>query len=334
MNDYYKIFLDQLNLISQVNRKKAANIFNVRKSYRTAQNTKDPVHPAFPQAISIEPTTACNLRCPECVSGLRAFTRPTGHIKEEVFRRIIDQLSDHLIYLTFYFQGEPYLVPHFHEMVAYAKSKGIYVATSTNAHFIDPEAILASGIDKIIISVDGANQESYQKYRIGGDLTKVLDNTKKLIKARGRKAKPFVDFQFVVFRHNEHEMKEAKSIARELGVDRVTFKSAQIYGSDDPNNLLPASAKSRYEKDNEGNLHIKSAWSDKCWRMWSSCVFTWDGDIVPCCFDKDAKHKMGNIMDQDFSEIWNGPAYLNFRQQLLKSRSEIDICKNCTEGLK
>jgi radical SAM protein with 4Fe4S-binding SPASM domain len=68
--------------------------------------------------------------------------------------------------------------------------------------------------------------------------------------------------------------------------------------------------------------------------MWSSGVITWDGLVVPCCFDKDATHQMGNLAENSFHDVWKGPAYNGFRQAILKSRSEIDICKNCTEGTK
>jgi radical SAM protein with 4Fe4S-binding SPASM domain len=68
--------------------------------------------------------------------------------------------------------------------------------------------------------------------------------------------------------------------------------------------------------------------------MWHSCVMTWDGSIVPCCFDKDAKYSMGNINEKTFGEIWNGDAYRDFRAQLFTNRKSIDICRNCTEGLK
>ena len=322
-------------MVRQLSGPRLINYVGNHWSYRRAQRSGSPVHPYFPSAISIEPTTACNLRCPECPSGLRSFSRSTGNIRMDTFRKIIDQLSSDLIYLTFYFQGEPYLVPAFHEMVRYAKSHRVYVATSTNAHFMDPEKILESGIDKLIVSVDGASQETYEKYRINGDLETVKRNILALTKARGSNHKPLIDLQFVVFKHNEHEINAMKKMAAELQVDQLTFKSAQIYSDTDPNDLLPKSSRrTRYTVNNSGHLSIKSELPDKCWRMWHSCVFTWDGNVVPCCFDKDATHVMGNILETPFSQIWNGEKYQAFRKQLFSNRSEIEICRNCTEGLK
>jgi len=73
---------------------------------------------------------------------------------------------------------------------------------------------------------------------------------------------------------------------------------------------------------------------NSCWRMWHGCVITWDGLVVPCCFDKDATHQLGSLKNQNFHQLWTGAPYNQFRKSLLKSRSEIDICKNCTEGTK
>jgi len=68
--------------------------------------------------------------------------------------------------------------------------------------------------------------------------------------------------------------------------------------------------------------------------MWHSCVITWDGQVVPCCFDKDAEHPMGRLDQQNFNEIWHSRAYQNFRESLFHSRSQIEMCKNCSEGSK
>lgn len=131
--------------------------------------------------ISIEPTTACNLRCPECPSGLRSFTRDTGNLKEDFFRSVIEDLYKDLMYLIFYFQGEPYINPKFLDMVKYASSKGIYTITSTNGHFLNDEnakKTIESGLDRMIISVDGTTQETYENYRKEGKLETVLQGAK------------------------------------------------------------------------------------------------------------------------------------------------------------
>ena len=128
---------DTLNLLSKLTLRRAWNGIKVLSSYYLSKWTKKPVQWGYPISISFEPTTSCNLRCPECPSGLRAFTRPTGMLKKDFFSDTIDQLHRELLYLVFYFQGEPYLNPDFLDMVKYASGKKIYTATSTNAHYLN-----------------------------------------------------------------------------------------------------------------------------------------------------------------------------------------------------
>lgn len=289
--------------------------------------------------MAIEPTTACNLRCPECPSGLRSFTRPTGKLDTSLFDKIMDDVSSHLLYLTFYFQGEPYLNPEFLKMVSIANKHKIYTTTSTNAHFLDDanakETVL-SGLDRLIISIDGASQETYESYRKDGELTKVLEGTKNILKWRKelKSNGPKVVWQFLVVKPNEHEIPKIKQLAKEYGVDKVAFKTAQIYDYENGNELIPTIDKySRYKTNGDGTFSIKNDLENKCWKMWQSCVITWDGQVIPCCFDKDASHSMGNVAQHSFTEIWHSESYDRFRNALLTSRSEIEICKNCTEGL-
>ena len=129
---------DQLNLVSKLTVHKLVNSAKLFLSYHWSKITRKPVQWGLPASISFEPTTSCNLRCPECPSGLRAFTRPTGMLENEFFKKAILQLKKQLHYLTFYFQGEPYLNPNFLEMVKFAHLNNIYTATSTNAHYLKP----------------------------------------------------------------------------------------------------------------------------------------------------------------------------------------------------
>ncbi len=299
-----------------------------------------PVQWGVPMTISIEPTTACNLRCPECPSGLRSFSRSTGNLKADFFRDTIDQIANKLIYLIFYFQGEPYINPKFLEMVRYANDKGLYTITSTNGHFLDDDncrETIESGLDRIIISIDGTTQETYESYRIGGDLEKVKQGARNLVewKQKLKSTTPHIIFQFLVVKPNEHQIDDIYKLADEIGVDEVKLKTAQIYDYKSGNDLIPTIDKySRYRRQDNGQYKIKNELLNHCWKLWHACVITWDGMIVPCCFDKDASHRMGQLRDASFEEIWQNDNYLKFRQSLLKGRDSIDICQNCTEGCK
>jgi radical SAM protein with 4Fe4S-binding SPASM domain len=331
---------DSINLLSKLSFRRTINATKVILSYQLSKLLKKPVQWGYPISISFEPTTSCNLRCPECPSGLREFTRPTGMLKKDFFRETIDAVHKELLYLIFYFQGEPYLNPDFLEMVKYAHNKGIYTATSTNAHYLTNERAkqtVESGLDRLIISIDGTTQDVYKQYRVGGNLDKVLAGARNIVKWKKElKSKtPFVFFQFLVVKPNEHQIEDVKRLAKEIGVDQVRFKTAQVYDYDnDPNHLIPSLDKySRYRKDKNGKMQIKSGLSNHCWKLWHANVITWDGLVVPCCFDKDAMHRLGNLQGQSFKEIWHNENYRQFRSELMKSRKNIDICANCSEGL-
>ena len=329
---------DASNLISKLTWKRALNAASVLSSYHYSKSVKKPFIKGLPISISVEPTTSCNLRCPECPSGLRSFTRPTGMLDPALFKSIIDQLSETLSYLTFYFQGEPYLNADFLKMVGYASAKKIYTATSTNAHFLKDKVArdtVESGLDRLIISIDGTMQETYESYRIGGSLQKVIEATENMMawKRKLNSITPHVVLQFLVVGPNEHQIPELYQLAKKLQVDQVVLKTAQIYDYRNGSELIPKQEKySRYRRNADGTYQLKNELADHCWKMWHSCVVTWDGKVVPCCFDKDAHFVLGDLSKNSFQEIWNGEKYQNFRASLLKSRSEIEICKNCTEG--
>ena len=146
---------------------------------------------------------------------------------------------------------------------------------------------------------------------------------------------PQVIFQFLVVKPNEHQIAEVYQLAKKYKVDGVQLKTAQIYDFENGSELMPNNPKySRYQLLSNGKYAIKNSLENNCWKMWQSAVITWDGAVVPCCFDKDATHKLGNVAQNDFKTIWEGELYQKFRQQLLISRSQIEMCKNCTEGTK
>jgi radical SAM protein with 4Fe4S-binding SPASM domain len=165
----------------------------------------------------------------------------------------------------------------------------------------------------------------------------VLEGTKNMVTAKQqlRSRTPHLVFQFLVVKPNEHQVHEVKHLARKLGVDEVKFKTAQVYDYQNGHALIPEQQQfSRYKKQADGTYRIKNKLLNHCWKMWHSCVITWDGKVVPCCFDKDATYRLGDLNQQTFREIWLSEPYQQFRKSLLRSRKEIDICTNCTEGTK
>lgn len=249
----------------------------------------------------------------------------------ETFRKLIHDIHSHVNVVQFFFQGEPFLNPRLPEFIQIASRYNLYSIISTNGHFLTPERIdhlLEAELDHIIISVDGLTQATYEKYRVNGNLSTVVQGIRELVKRRGTRIRPLIELQFIVFKHNELEVPYVLPFSKEIGVDRVTIKSAQVYT--EPKKWLPKAKKyRRYHEDGQ----LKIPLPNRCWKMWHSFEVTWDGNIIPCCFDKDAHYRFGNIHSESFHSIWKGEKYQMFRHQLLQSRGAIEICRNCSEGL-
>ena len=146
---------------------------------------------------------------------------------------------------------------------------------------------------------------------------------------------PHIIFQFLVVKPNEHQIPDIYKLAAEIGVDEVKLKTAQVYDFEHGNELIPTIDKySRYHLQKDGTYTVKNELLNHCWKLWHACVITWDGLVVPCCFDKDAIHRLGDLKNVTFRDIWHGAEYKKFRHTLLRGRDQIDICNNCTEGCK
>lgn len=288
----------------------------------------------MPFSIGIELCNYCNLRCRHCASGAGLSSREKGYISMHLFDKIIKDLSPYTLFTMFYFQGESMMHPQFFEMLEKARDMGVII--STNGHYLDPEScrqLALSRLRKIIVSLDGLTPESYTRYRIGGNLETVLDGIVRLStelnrEGRGRR----LELQVLVNRYNEGELDRIWEYARNLGV-RIRFKSMQIESGEDSDNFLPENPRYRRYSLEGDKLKLRSSLADYCYRLWTNPVISWDGNVLPCCFDKDARYIMGNMQNHSFKEIWKSQTYNLFRSNLLQNRAGIDICNNCSEGL-
>lgn len=328
---YYRRILSTLSF------RRIGNILKLKASFWISALLGKNIHRGKPLSVSIEPVNYCNLHCQECPVGSGKLTRKPGRMDIKNFKIMLEKLPRETLYLTLYFQGEPYLNTLIFEMIKQAKKQKLFVSTSTNGHFLDPEnteKTVVSGIDEVIISLDASTPESYLKYRIGGDFNKLIQGIQNLVDARNslKSATPLISLQFIVFSHNQNDLKHAVSLSKKLKADILEFKSAQHYDFEDGNPFMTSLDKySRYRKTKDGKYIIKNALRNRCYRMWSSCVITWDGNIIPCCYDKDAQYSYGNLLYNDFSTIWNGEKSNAFRKKILTARKDQEICRNCTE---
>ena len=324
------------DFLHNVTRNKIKNLLKNRVSYAISNVSKSGNINGMPVSLSIEPAAICQLHCPECALGSNQLIRSNKLMDFDLYKKVIDEVEPNLLYLLLYFQGEPFLSPTIFDMITYADNKNIYTATSTNGQSIDQTVaskIVKSGLKKIIISLDGVTQETYETYRIGGNLNKTLQaiefiNAEK--KAQNSRF-PAIELQMIVFRHNEHEIETFKKIAQKMKVQKITIKTAQIYNYTEKTELIPTIKKySRYKTIN-GNWELKKKLHNRCLRMWQSAVITTDGELLPCCFDKNADFSYGNLNKYSVKELWNNDKALSFRKRILSNRKSIDMCQNCSE---
>ena len=279
-------------------------------------------HPkAMPYEWEIDSTNICQLHCPLCHTGIGNINRVKGFMPFETFKKTIDEIKEHTIWLSLYSWGEPFLHREIAKFIRYAHDSNIAVIASSNmnAHLSPEKAeeIVRSGLDALIISIDGTTQEVYEKYRVGGQLKNVLANVKLLAEKKRELGSrtPLLEWQFIIMRHNEHQKAEARQMAKDLGVDLITFKKVDfphgIYDEALLEQFLPANRAAdvqAFDKPyNEGA-------DSKCWRLWCSGVVNWDGGYAPCCYLTDAKDDFGNVNDQSVKQIWNSPQYVEARK--------------------
>lgn len=250
------------------------------------------------------------------------------------FKFIVEQFEEKVTNLILYFQGEPFLNPQFINIIKYASSKKIYTQTSTNAQNIDnklAENIVLSQLNHIIISIDGIDQNTYSKYREGGKLEKCI-NTIKLInnyKKIYNSKLPFIETQMLVFSYNEHQIEQFKKLSKQWGANKSTLKTAQIYDINDNVDLIPTNKKYSRYKNKNGIWDIKKNKKNKCWRVWSGAVINVDGELLPCCYDKNCDYSYGNVFSFPISILWNNKKAVLFRNTILKNKKAIYICNNC-----
>lgn len=314
---------------------RTANALSAGYSFLKSSITGNPVIHGMPVFLSVEITNRCNLHCPECASGSGLMRRGRGFMDLTLYQRITDELKPYIYYLNLYFQGEPMLHPDFFSFLE--PVRGIPSLVSTNGHFLtaeNSEKLVRSGLGKLIVSLDGMDEDTYLIYRKGGDFHRVLDGIKNVADARGKyKSAMKLEIQFLVNRYNENQKEKLRQFAKETGAS-VKFKSMQVINCRDAAKWMPEEKRyRRYIERKEGYV-IKSRMAGRCARLWMNPVITWDGKVIPCCFDKDGEYVMGDLMADTFADIWNGQQYLAFRKKVLEGRGNIDICRNCTSGLR
>ena len=314
---------------------KHGNVILAGYSYLLSSVTGKPEALGMPLSISTELTNYCNLRCPECSSGSGHMKRGRGYMDIELFKKVMGELSPYVYNTNLYFQGEPMLHPHFFSFLS--ESVNTRTTVSTNGHFLseaNSEKIVRSGLYKLIISFDGTDQDTYSSYRINGNVNTVLEGILNVTLARKKfNSSLKIEIQTLVNRLNEKQIPQIKELAERVKA-KLRLKSMQVTDARKIGSWLPLNGKFRRYEMNNGEYIIKNSLPDRCARLWFNPVITWDGKVIPCCFDKNADNEMGDLKQDRFRDIWDGPKYRSFRKSILSGRHMIGICRNCTSGLR
>lgn len=288
-----------------------------------------------PVHVSIEPTNACNARCPVCETGKGDMKRKSGFLDEHLYRAFIDEAAPTTAVLLYYFMGEPFMHRSSYDMIRYARDKGIYVETCTNGDFVDPEGVIYSDINRISFQLGGMDQATHARYRVRTRLDKAIDNLERLVALKKKHPASNVEIEvgFIVMRHNEHQVDDFLDWAKKIGIDRASIIDPCARNMLEAHAYLPKDRKYWYydeEAFERGVLKPKKLPDNECVWIWNSIQLNWDGTAVPCCRDPNGKFPLGNVFEKGLNAVFNGEAATGFRRRLLEKQGAISICKLCS----
>lgn len=293
----------------------------------------------WPTHLQVEPTNFCNLRCALCPVS-EGLNRPSGQMNFDIFKNFIDGIGDYIFIILLWDWGEPFLNPAVYDMISYAEKRNIKIVSSTNGHIFargdNAEKVVNSGLDSLIFAIDGITQETYERYRKGGDLNTVITGIKRVVSVkRALNSKtPFINLRFIPMKHNEHEIPKLKDFARSLGVDALTIKTLNPHDeyitAEDSRKFLPENPLYQRFKYDPGTYSRIRLERSPCKTLWNMPVIHCDGKVSPCTFDPHGKYSIGDLTRETFKDIWWGTPYRRLRRQFHEDYRKNEQCAVCS----
>lgn len=295
----------------------------------------------MPPVLQIEPVNYCNLRCRTCAFGAGLVRRPPVAMSFDLYRTIIDQVKDRVILVALWAWGEPFLHDRACDMIRYAKDSGLFVHTSTNGHFFETaekaHRVILSGLDSIILCIDGLDQETYENYRVGGTLETVLRSTVNLVEEKKRlgRRNPRITLRFLVMKHNEHQVRALESLALKLGVDTLSLRSpiARRDEIDLEEELVhvPTGQGVDLFKEKKTLLGKIGVSRRHCSRPYGNLTVFSNGDVVLCENDHSASLPLGNASRDSLRRILSSDQARDRLALFRGNPGEIPFCRHCDE---
>jgi len=291
----------------------------------------------WPPVVTAEAINGCNLHCPECPTGMSSpASRKKGKATLEDLKSIVDRISSKSVQINFHHMGEPLLNDDFYAACAYAVEKGLWTTIHSNLNIRSadlPQRIVASRLCNLVVSCDGATQDVYEKYRVGGDVELVFRNMQSIAEHKRKVGSrfPWITAQFIVFDHNWQQMERFRERAMEAGADEILFLPACRNGT----------AKSGHVWEEEVFNLSRLAWEPRqtppvCGELWETPILTYDGGLYPCCFcfrDQDLFAPPQSPSGRTLADQWDGHAYRTarafFRGAPVRREELPQPCRSC-----
>ncbi len=287
----------------------------------------------FPSQLRLDISSVCQLKCPACPTATGEIGRSViggGMLRFPDFVSFVEKTNLSSIELSNW--GEIFLNPDLTKILQYAFEKKIAL-TATNGVNLntarpgDLEALVKYQFRKITCSIDGATQGTYEKYRVKGNLASVIQNIQTINKHKREYSTPYplLQWQFIAFGHNIHELESAKRLAKELG---MSFKVKANFDAWDEK--LGAGLSRRKEKYTE-RKRVDSLAKAMCLQLWTNPQVNWDGTFLGCCMNQWGDFG-GNVFSSGLPSVLKGWK-LRYAKRMLRGqaaeRSEIP-CVNCS----
>ena len=299
-----------------------------------------------PYYYFVDPCNVCNLRCPLCVTGNGLLDRSRGLLRLQDYQTILDKIAPYAVHISLHNWGEPLLNPEIFEIIGATGKRGIAPTMSSNLNVEKDrfgERIVESGLDYLIVSLDGLTQQTYEQYRVRGKIDLVFDNIRAIIEARKRLKRhtPLIEWQFLVFRHNEHEVERARAQAASLGVDRFRPRSPcfplQDYKLVDQPAQAAAEARwmpadPTYWEQHPGALRRAGyLWDEPCFYLYRTMTVNPGGGLASCCLAYKERQDFGNLLRDDLETVWNNEQYRRSRALFARAPAKRagTVCDSC-----
>jgi MoaA/NifB/PqqE/SkfB family radical SAM enzyme len=344
------------------------NVINPLKNpgryFEEVDARRSSVADAPPVCLYLEVTNRCNLLCETCPRTFETL-EPPADMSWELFTKIVDQVPN-VARVVLHGVGEPMLVKQLPQMIRYLKDRGTYVLFNTNGTLMQPkrfQELIDTGLDELRVSLDAADRETYLKVRgkdyfnrivrdvgkfiayqkqVGATTPRVslwltglretIDQLPDFVRLSAAMGVAEVHLQRLVFDESGYGMARAESSLFEAtqAQEQAAIEAAQAVGATLGVTLDASGA-------TEPGLSLKRQAEDTPWatcrRPWSLMYFTAHGRALPCCIAPFSvrgysNYTLGDATQSSLREIWNSPAYRDFRSSLLSDAPPAP-CQNC-----